>query len=71
MFSNCIHKQHISDEHQLRITSDGQPAIETGGVSRQLYTRRVYEEFAGYTAVKLFEGSENHFRKPSKVFWFY
>lgn len=48
-------------QSQLRIILDGQPAIDTGGVRRQVYTT-VFQAFANNQPVKLFDGSVNNLR---------
>ena len=57
----AAYKSPMSFQTQLRITLDGKPPIDTGGVRRQVYTK-VFESFASNTMVKLFEGSDNHLR---------
>ena len=46
---------------QLRITLDGQPAIDTGGVRRQVYTT-AFNAFANNERIRLFEGPINQLR---------
>lgn len=46
---------------KLRISIDNQPAIDTGGVRRQVYTT-VFELFASNSRIELFEGPLNHLR---------
>ena len=46
---------------RLRVTLDNQPALDTGGVRRQVYTTAL-EEFARNKWIKLFDGPENYLR---------
>ncbi len=57
----AAYKGHMNFNSQLRITLDNQPAIDTGGVRRQVYTT-VYDDFAFNKTVQLFEGPENSLR---------
>ena len=45
----------------LKIWLNNQPAIDTGGIRRQIYTS-VYKDFAENKYVKLFDGPSNHLR---------
>ncbi len=47
--------------HPIRVIFDGQPAIDTGGVRRQLFTD-VYKEFVDNAHVRLFAGPRNALR---------
>ena len=58
----AIYKRSTLDHlSQLRITIDGQHAIDTGGVRRQVYTT-VFQAFANNQPVRLFAGAINHLR---------
>ena len=45
----------------IRIQLNNQPAIDTGGVRRQVYTQ-VYTEFSNNKHIKLFDGPDNYLR---------
>ena len=45
----------------LQVNLDGQPAVDTGGVRRQLYTT-VFHEFVSNRYLKLFDGPDHHLR---------
>lgn len=63
----AAYKGHMDLQSQLRITLDNQPAIDTGGVRRQVYTT-LYQDFAFNQTVKLFDGPINHLRPFVKSF---
>lgn len=46
---------------KIRIKLDGQPAIDTGGVRRHVYTT-MFEHFANNTFMKMFDGPPNYLR---------
>ena len=47
--------------HRIRVVLQGQPAIDTGGVRRQLYVS-VLRDFAENVHMRLFDGPPNHLR---------
>ena len=55
------YKGNVNFLSQLRITLDNQPAIDTGGIRRQVYTK-LYDDIANNKTVRLFEGPVNHLR---------
>ena len=57
----AIYKCFTLGERRLRISLDDGPALDTGGVRRQVYTC-VYNKFISNECVHLFEGPENHNR---------
>lgn len=57
----AAYKTPMNMHSNLRISLNGKPTIDTGGVRRQLYTN-VFDAFANNAIVKLFEGSQNHIR---------
>ena len=48
-------------QSQLRITLNRQPAVDTGGVRRQVYST-IFEDFATNKYIRLFHGPMNHIR---------
>ena len=48
-------------QSQLRITLNRQPAVDTGGVRRQVYST-IFEDFATNKYIRLFDGPMNHIR---------
>ena len=58
----AIYKCFTLGERRLRISLDNGPALDTGGVRRQVYTC-VYNKFISNECVHLFEGPENHNRR--------
>lgn len=69
------YKSPSSDMHRpIRIVLDNQPAIDTGGIRRQVYTQ-VFQEFADNKHMRMFEGPLHHLRpvfsaeaRPSGLF---
>ena len=53
--------RNFSDNTQVKITINGSPAIDAGGVRRQVYTK-VFQDFADNRVIKLFEGEDNYLR---------
>jgi len=62
----CYKSGKVNDASQLRIVLSDQPAVDVGGVRRQVYTT-VYTEFASNKHVGLFNGPENHLRPALSV----
>ena len=64
MFLSRVPMRQIQTLYQLsglRISLDNNPALDTGGVRRQVYTC-VYNKFISNKCVHLLEGPENHNR---------
>ena len=57
----AAYKGSLDFHSQIRVLLHGSPAIDTGGVRRQVFTR-VFEAFANNEVFRLFEGSDNHLR---------
>ena len=57
----CYKRTSFNYSSHLQVTLDGQPAVDTGGVRRQLYTT-VFHDFASNKHVKLFDGPDHHLR---------
>ncbi len=51
----------FSENTQVKITINGSPAIDAGGVRRHVYTK-VFQDFADNRVIKLFEGEDNYLR---------
>lgn len=57
----CLYKDKLDFKKKLRISLDNQPAIDTGGVRRQVYTS-VFTQFATNEHFRLFDGPNNCLR---------
>ncbi len=57
----CYKRSSFKYLTHLQVSLEGQPAIDTGGVRRQIYTT-VLHDFASNQHVKLFDGPDHHLR---------
>ncbi len=57
----CYKQSSFKYLTHLQVSLEGQPAIDTGGVRRQIYTT-VLHDFASNQHVKLFDGPDHHLR---------